>query len=90
MTLAPREQSLTSCQGLSVLISPSLPGTPSPAPARSRTDVVCENDSDLLPRIVDATFGHPPEATQLTQNCSKKKEKKIKEEVPFVIMLYLW
>lgn len=58
---------------LLVLISPSLPGTPSLAPAQSHKDVVPQNGSDLLSIIVDSTFNHLPEATQLTQNRNKKK-----------------
>jgi len=76
VTLAPRKQSLTSRQWLPVLTLPFFPGTPSPAPARSHADAACENDSDLLPIIVDVTFSHLPERTQLTQNCSKKEKKK--------------
>lgn len=66
MTLAPGEQSLTSRQGLSVLISPSLSATLSLAPAWSHANVVHENDADLLPVIVNVTSSCLPEATQLT------------------------
>lgn len=43
-------------------------------PAWPHTDV-CENDTDLLSIILDATFGHLPEAMQLMQNCNKKKKR---------------
>lgn len=77
MAVTSREQSLTSHQGLSALNLPSLPETLSPDPVWPHTDV-CENDIDLLPIILDATFGHLPEATQLMQNCNKKKKRREK------------
>lgn len=64
MAVTPREWSLTSHQGLSALNLPSLSEILSPDPAWPHTEV-CEYDTDLLPIILDATFGHLPEATQL-------------------------
>lgn len=72
---------------LSVLISRSLPGTPSLAPAQSHKDVIPQNGSDLLSVIVDSTLNHLPEATQLRQNCDKKKKSNFRDNALSLVIV---